>query len=124
MIVNHSDKIDFGLEKDSLFDTFDSLAKFHDFGKFTTYFQNYLLKKQLVDPILKQHARIGGIVAYNALKNSNEKLALACLYIIFRHHAQLNDITDFTEVFDENLQKIFHLQKKDIENRLIILKLY
>lgn len=114
----HSDEIDFGLEKDSLFYAIYSLARFHDFGKFTTYFQNYLLKKESVDSVLKQHARIGGIVAYNALKSKNEKLALACLYIIFRHHTHLNNITDFTMVFDENLQKVFNLQKKDIAHKL------
>jgi len=116
--ASHSSFTDFGIEMDSFYYAIECLAKFHDFGKFTTYFQNYLLKKESVDSILKQHARIGGIVAYNALKSKNEKLALACLYIIFRHHAHLNNITDFTVVFDENLQRVFNLQKNDIVQKL------
>lgn len=116
--ATHSDQIDFGIERSLLFNALRFLAKFHDFGKFTTYFQNYLLKKKSIDTILKQHARIGGIVAYNALKNTNEKLALVCLYIVFRHHSHLNNTTDFSAVFDENLQKVFNHQKNDIAHRL------
>ncbi len=113
-----SDYVNFGIEKDLLDKALQTLAKFHDFGKFTSYFQNYLLKKQEVDTVLKQHARIGGIVAFNSLRDTNEKLALVCLYVIFRHHAQLNNITDFTRVFDECLQKVFNLQKEDLLSRV------
>lgn len=100
-------------------DTFLQLARtvvlFHDFGKFTSYFQNYLLKRGNIDHQLKQHARIGGITAYNNLRNENNKLALVCMYLIFRHHTNLCDIIGFPEVFDNNLKQIFQKQIEDIQ---------
>lgn len=118
LITAHSNQISFGIEQEHLQKALEILAKFHDFGKFTTWFQDYVLKKPSVDQHLKQHARIGGIVAYNALQDTDKKLALTCLYIIFRHHAQLNNTTDFTQVFDENLARVFCNQKHNLENSI------
>ncbi len=118
LITAHSNQISFGIEQGHLQKTLEILAKFHDFGKFTSWFQDYLLKKPSVDKHLKQHARIGGIAAYNALQDTDEKLALTCLYIIFRHHAQLNNTTDFTQVFDENLARVFLNQKHNLESSI------
>jgi CRISPR-associated endonuclease/helicase Cas3 len=118
LLIAHSEKISFGFGQELLHDAFKILVKYHDFGKFTSYFQDYLLKKPSIDQHLKQHARIGGIAAYNALKAKNEKLALTCLYIIFRHHTQLNNTTDFIHVFDENLKRVFLNQKSNLKNRI------
>ena len=91
-------------------------VRFHDFGKYTSFFQNYLLKIGIVNGTLKQHARIGGISAYNLLENLDKRLAMISLFIIFRHHTQLCDILEFPKAFNDELQYIFNEQKKDVQN--------
>lgn len=107
--------LNFEISNDTFLQLAQTVVLFHDFGKFTTYFQNYLLKKGNVDYQLKQHARVGGITAYNNLRNKNNKLALVCIYLIFRHHTNLCDISEFPQAFDDNLKRIFQKQIEDIQ---------
>ena len=117
--VNAQSKIiDFGLKSELLQEMVELTIRFHDFGKYTSFFQNYLLKKGKVDGILKQHARIGGIIAFNLLKIQDKKLALISLYVIFRHHTQLCDVSDFPKAFNDELHHIFNEQKDDIQKFL------
>ena len=111
------ENLNFGIEQDKLNKFIKTIASLHDFGKFTTFFQDYLLKKE-TDRELKQHARIGGITAFNMLKETDKKLSLIGIYIIFRHHTQLCDILDFPKVFDENLNRIFLAQVNDLKANL------
>ncbi len=113
-----SKNVDFELEPELLRKMVQLTVRFHDFGKYTSFFQNYLLKIGKIDGILKQHARIGGITAFNLLKNQDKKLALISLFVIFRHHTQLCDILDFPKVFNDELQHIFNEQKEDIQKFL------
>ncbi len=113
-----SKNVDFELAPELLRNMVELTVRFHDFGKYTSFFQNYLLKIGKVDGILKQHARIGGITAFNLLKNQDIKLALISLFVIFRHHTQLCDILDFPKVFNDELQHIFNEQKEDIQKVL------
>lgn len=113
----HVENLNFGIDQDKLNKLIKTTALFHDFGKFTTFFQNYLLKKE-TDRELKQHARIGGITAFNTLHEIDKKLSLIGMYVIFRHHTQLCDILDFPKVFDENLNRIFRAQVNDLKDNL------
>ncbi len=117
-IYTQSKNVDFELEPELLRRMVELTVRFHDFGKYTSFFQNYLLKKGTVNRILKQHARIGGITAFNLLKALDKKLALISLFIIFRHHTQLCDILDFPKAFNDELQHIFNEQKRDIQKFL------
>lgn len=108
------DNLNFEISNEAFFKLAETVVLFHDFGKFTTYFQNYLLKKGNIDHQLKQHARVGGITAYNNLKNEDKKLALICLYLIFSHHTNLCDISEFPQVFNDNLKRIFLKQIEDL----------
>ncbi len=110
----HELNINFEIKPDLFAKMLDTIVRFHDFGKYTSYFQNYLLKKGVVNGILKQHARVGGIVAYNMLDNEDRKIALITLFIIFRHHTQLCDILQFPKVFNNDLQYVFEAQKADV----------
>lgn len=97
------------------------LAKLHDLGKYTTFFQNYLLKKGNVDNDKKRHPPIGALTAYNLLIKDNEKQALICLYLIFLHHANLTDILQFSEKLSGHLQRILDYQYDDIlKNKTVI----
>ena len=110
----HAININFEIEPDLFAKLLHAIVRFHDFGKYTSYFQTYLLKRGVVNGILKQHARVGGIAAYNMLKNKDRKIALIALFVIFRHHTQLCDILQFPKVFNNDLQYVFEEQKADV----------
>src|SRR5690625_2902717 len=67
-LFHFADNVDLGLSKEELKELVKLTAYLHDLGKYTTYFQNYLLKKESIDNRLKQHARIGGFTAFNLLE--------------------------------------------------------
>ena len=121
--INASDNnLNFGIEPALLEKVVHTIMLLHDFGKYTTYFQNYLLKQGQIDGILKQHARIGDIAAYNILKNEDIKSSLICLFVIFRHHTQLCDMLQFPEVFNDELNHIICVQGKDLKKNTRIIE--
>jgi CRISPR-associated endonuclease/helicase Cas3 len=111
-------KVDLGFDTDQLSDIVTLLGKLHDLGKYTTYFQNYLLRQEPIDHTLKQHARIGGIAAYHLLKEKDHKLAIVVLYLIFLHHSGLISIEELANKLDSNTRKVFEHQKADITGAL------
>ncbi|HYX09100.1 MAG TPA: CRISPR-associated helicase Cas3' [Bacteroidales bacterium] len=90
------------------------ITDLHDLGKYTSYFQNYLLKKEPIDYTLKQHAHFGSYVAFNLLLDSDNKQALIALYIILLHHNKLIALYDIAGKIDLNAQKVFENQLNDI----------
>lgn len=68
----------------------------HDLGKYTAFFQHYLLKTGKVDYGLKQHSRIGAYVIYEKYITVNPELALFAYFIVVSHHGNLIDIYDCT----------------------------
>ncbi len=116
---SQSENVDFEIPPELLSKIVEVIVRFHDFGKYTTFFQNYLLKNGIVNGTLKQHARIGGITAFNLLKKQDVKLALISLFVIFRHHTQLCNILDFPKVFNDELEYVFNEQKKDIQTFIL-----
>lgn len=113
-----SSNLNLGYTDDEFEELIKIIVQFHDLGKYTSYFQNYLLKKKPIDQILKRHAQIGGLTAYNLLRNSDERKALISLYIIFLHHSRLIDITDIAGKFDYNFQRIIEEQKVDLQKSI------
>lgn len=105
-----SDKLDLNYNHEEIKELLEIIVKCHDLGKYTIYFQNYLLNEQPIDQKLKRHAQIGGFVAYNFLKNIDEKKALICLYVIFLHHTQLIDILQISHKLDGNLERVIESQ--------------
>lgn len=87
---------------------------FHDLGKYTSYFQNYLLDKKPIDTYLKRHSQFGGIVAFNFLEKQENKKALIALYLIFLHHSSLIDLQDISLKLGNDLERIFEKQKENL----------
>lgn len=123
-LFHFADNVDLGLSKEELKELVKLTAYLHDLGKYTTYFQNYLLKKESIDNRLKQHARIGGFTAFNLLEE-NQKKALLAFYVIFSHHGQLTNFSeiatrlgrDLNSIIDEqqeNLKQYFEFIEKDL----------
>ncbi|NEN22779.1 CRISPR-associated helicase Cas3' [Cryomorpha ignava] len=110
-----SENLDLGFPDNELKELIEVIVDFHDLGKYTSYFQNYLLQKKPIDNLLKRHAQIGGFAAYNSLIEKNEKKALIALYLIFLHHSQLIDILEITSKLDYDLDKIIPSQIDDLK---------
>ncbi|HYX09957.1 MAG TPA: CRISPR-associated helicase Cas3' [Bacteroidales bacterium] len=106
--------VNFDQATDKLRHLLKVIVNFHDIGKYTGYFQNYLLRKENIDFKLKQHSRFGGYAAYNFLKDENEKNALIALYIIFHHHLQLIDLYNIASKINDESRLIFKEQIKSI----------
>ncbi|AZQ59896.1 CRISPR-associated helicase Cas3' [Maribacter sp. MJ134] len=122
-LFHFSEGLSLGYKDDELKEMITVVVDFHDLGKYTSYFQNYLLNKEPIDFKLKQHARLGGFVAYNYLEKDDEKKALLALYLIFLHHSPLIDILQIPSKLDDDLKRIINKQKEDlIQNFPIIEK--
>ncbi|SHJ51430.1 CRISPR-associated endonuclease/helicase Cas3 [Arenibacter nanhaiticus] len=98
------------------------IVDFHDLGKYTSYFQNYLLKQEPIDFLLKRHAQLGGFVAYNYFQEKDEKKALLALYLIFLHHSPLIDFVKVNSKFTYDLDKIIKEQIADLEKKITIIE--
>ena len=122
VLASLNNEVDFGFRKEDVKELLRLIVSLHDLGKYTSFFQNYLLQKEPIDQLLKQHSRIGGLVAYNTLKVKDEKLAVTALYLIFLHHASLLNIDDIPEKLNRDLQHIFHRQKIDIKKYVPLIK--
>jgi len=105
--------IDLGFDAKELEILLNVILRLHDLGKYTSYFQNYLLNNPPINYLLKQHSRFGGIIAYNVLKDKNRKLAISALYLIFQHHSKLINLSEIPTLFDENLCNIYKNQISD-----------
>lgn len=98
------------------------ILKYHDFGKYTSYFQNYLLGSKKSNTLLKQHSKIGGVVAYNSLKDINITSAIAAYFLISQHHSNLIDIEQIPHQLDKNIEEIINHQFNDINKNISQIK--
>lgn len=114
-LLHLSDNLELGFDDKELEELIKIIVKFHDLGKYTSYFQNYLLNKEPIDQTLKRHAQIGGFAAYNYFANTSEKKGLLALYIIFLHHSQLINILEISVKLDRNLERIIDKQLNDLK---------
>lgn len=84
--------VDFGISKEKLIEIIQEITKFHDLGKYTTYFQNYLLGYK-TDSKLKKHSRIGAFAILN--KNiKNPLIAVLQYFIIKNHHSSFDNLSE------------------------------
>ena len=60
----------------------------HDLGKYTRFFQDYLLEKKPVAQELKAHSAFGAYAAYQLFRGDPE-VALMAYYLIKMHHSNL-----------------------------------
>lgn len=94
----------------------------HDFGKYTTYFQNYL-KKVTQGTTLTWHSRISALFgAYIVMQNSDvfgtgedDCLPLFVYHVIFGHHGSLTSLSEKIKI-TEGVVKLESQRKDMIEN--------
>ncbi len=85
-------------EPESLQRVVETLAHVHDFGKATTYFQEYLLHgTEPEQKAYRYHAPVGSFVAYYALdaQGFETETCLAGFVAVAKHHGRLPDVADY-----------------------------
>jgi len=124
------------IEKYIDFDTLQDVAYLigvtHDFGKATSYFQNYMSEKneskraKLKTKPETHHGFISSIFTYYAIreylqsknlldKKYYEYLPIISFLVVKRHHGNLHNADDEVIDFDENKQEILEKQIKAID---------
>ncbi len=111
-------KVNFEIPIEKLRTLLETIVKFHDLGKYTSYFQNYLLQQQPINQKLKQHARFGSFAAYQLLNAKEAKLSIITLYLIFLHHSKLIDLDELPGKIDFDAGKVFEEQLKDLKTKI------
>jgi len=92
------------LSKNKLADISYLIGVLHDFGKTTTYFQNYLIYGESSN--LSHHGLISAIAGYCLLKNQyNGRLAMLGYMVIKKHHGNLESPLESNERIYFDLQK-------------------
>jgi len=110
------------------------IGKFHDLGKFTTYFQDYLMYNK--DSALKHHAHISAIALYNYIKKNevksfftylenhrDEGALIFLIYLIVRlHHQNLTLYGLFSTSHSASMWKELNEQSKDLLSKSDIIQ--
>lgn len=112
------------LNKNIIFDVSYLIGISHDFGKYTTFFQEKLKGLKDKNDPLTYHGLISALFVFEVVneyiktKNlENERpynfLSLLAYFVVKRHHLNLDDIED-----DVNAEKLFDAGFKNINNQL------
>jgi len=92
-LISFEPSISFSIESQELKNLIEDICRYHDLGKYTDYFQKYLLTTNKVDSFLKAHARFGSYAIFNKYQNKDSIIALFLYYIVVNHHLNLDDIS-------------------------------
>lgn len=109
------ENIQFKYSSEELKSLIKEICLFHDLGKYTSYFQDYLLGRPF-DEILKRHARFGAHAIYNRYKGQNE-IAWLAYYLVRNHHRSLHFPLSGDSLFlsdTEKLKEDFEKQKASV----------
>jgi len=109
--------VNFRYSNEELRNLIKEVCLFHDLGKYTNYFQNYLLGESGYDEVLKRHARFGAYAIHTKF-NNNLLLAYLAYYLVKNHHGNLHFPHDdeflISERLSNNLTDNFNSQLKTI----------
>jgi len=116
-LLKNYEIINLDLDKSQLQKIIIDLCKFHDLGKYTSFFQQYLLNKNYNNK-LKEHSKIGSFAILN--KYCGDELLGALLYfIVDSHHRDLEDILNI-DIMQGEFEKIdiYEKQINDLKNNI------
>ena len=105
-------KCDFpNFKRDELREVISVASLFHDFGKATTFFQEYLKNPNILsntdNRMKRRHGLISAMVTYQILKSlfpDNSILPVFGFIIVRRHHGDLEDYRKLLIISDEDLR--------------------
>lgn len=115
-LKNYSNRLAFS-NPDNYKSLLDNICWLHDLGKYTNYFQTYLINPDKVDQKLKNHANLGAHTAFNLLK-VNSKNALIAYYLIKLHHSNLLNFDQvlWPDHYNSNKWEIVDTFEKQVQN--------
>ncbi len=91
----------------------------HDFGKCTSYFQDYIRGKMIERERLKEHALISSFFSFCLINSQNSFqntiFPYVGAFIVRKHHGDLDEFSKCLEI-DEILKKILLEQLEDLKN--------
>jgi len=115
------------IEKDKLIEISYLIGIAHDFGKTTTFFQNYLIHGE--DDQCSHHGLISALFGYVLVNKyyDNELFSMIAYMVIKRHHGNLESpLEKMTETFNDTKQQLDNIIKvnqskvKNIYNKLLV----
>lgn len=96
--LHKSENVAFFKENQDVDSILDTICWLHDLGKYSKYFQEYLLGDTSVDQKLRAHSNLGAHTAFQHFKEDPGK-ALLAFYLIKMHH---NNLLNFGQVLWPN----------------------
>lgn len=96
----------------------EGIATFHDMGKYTQYFQNYLLDRPDINYNLKSHSLFGALYYLSKHFDDDEFYSVVGYWIIARHHGNLQSLnelrSDFTSTKQDFIVNQLTIRQKSI----------
>jgi CRISPR-associated endonuclease/helicase Cas3 len=114
----------FSLSNLKLATLLEDICRYHDLGKYTIYFQRYLLTDEKVDTNLKAHSRFGAYSLYRKHKDKDPSTAVFLYYIVLNHHGNLHDLrnNEFRQSLEaKNNERNFLKQKLSLNENMPII---
>ena len=124
-LISFEPTITFSIESKELRKLVEDICRYHDLGKYSEYFQTYLLTTNKVDSFLKAHARFGSYTIFQKYLDKDLSIALFLYFIVVNHHLNLDDLknNEFSEkVESENNGDYFNKQKLTLSGFLNVIK--
>lgn len=106
-IFGFYDQLSFS-DKYSVNEILKHICWLHDFGKYTKYFQDYLIYPEKADNLLKSHSNLGAVLTYNLMESISQEIALIGYYLIKLHHSNLRD-------FELTIDPVGYREKIELE---------
>lgn len=96
-------------------DILEGIGTFHDLGKYTQYFQDYLLDRPNVNYNLKSHSQFGAIYFLAKYFSEDQFIGIIGYWIISQHHGNLQSLMalrgDFTvSEFETEILQLYKRQ--------------
>lgn len=113
--LHKSENVSFSEENHKIDSLLDAICWLHDLGKYTNYFQDYLLDTKKVDIKLRAHSNLGAHTAFQHFKKCPET-ALLAFYLIKMHHSNL---INFGQVLWPDNYTELRLEEQDIFDKQI-----
>lgn len=113
-VFGYYDQVRFS-DKYFIMDILKNICWLHDFGKYTKYFQDYLIYPEKADNLLKSHSNLGAVVTYNLMEGISQEIALIGYYLIKLHHSNLRD-------FELTIDPVGYREKIELEKFTLHIK--
>lgn len=117
-VQNFYPRVQFQTNANQLREELTAICWLHDLGKYTQFFQDYLLESKVVAQELKAHSAFGAYAAYQLFRYNSE-VALTAYYLIKMHHSNLLTIDQVLypdSFYKHRVEDVFRQQQQHLLN--------